>query len=222
MVTRTRWIRSLLLGGIVLGVTLTSVLLVPTSAATFGILSMLYSRLVALVAAPLMLGAMIPAFAVLGERNPTEPFHRGLALWVTLSIGFAAAVVIHSQSSALRVDQVVPLSMFEAGSTNALIQLAMFAALFGLALAKSGSRAKTTMIGLCRGLGATMRTMAIGVLQLAPIGVAVSLGLAVSRHGIEPWKDSPLIDSILLLLFLATALTTEKTLGPPANSLSVP
>lgn len=164
-------------------------------------------RLVSLLVAPLMLSVLVPLVAHRSTRSSarTSPDHKPI-IWITAMLGLASAVTIRTQASRFRLEDIVPQSLVEAGSTNGFIPVAVFALLFGLALSRARPASQQVVVTLCAGVRSAISSVSRFLVPWMMVLTAALAGESATAHGMAAWREGALVDSLLLLGLLATLL----------------
>ena len=113
------------------------------------------------------------------------------------------------------IDQVVPESIFQALSENALIQIVFFSILFGLALASIGEKNKP-VVHFLKSVTETMFKVTEYIMQFAPIGVGAAMAAAIGAHGIEiMFRLAKLVGTLYfaLIIFIVLNLIAVKVIA---------
>jgi proton glutamate symport protein len=202
--TLTRWILfSMLLGGEI-GFDW------PQFAEHLRVLSDIFLRLIKVIVAPLIFGTLVTGIA--GHGNLKSVGRIGLKSLIyfeivttlALLIGVAAINLTHAgnglvmvptatpvpQQNALqpRWDEfllhVFPENIAKSVADNQILQVAVFAILFGIALARVPEARRAAMLKFCESLTDTMFSFTNLVMYFAPIGVGAAMAYTVGHMGI--------------------------------------
>jgi proton glutamate symport protein len=202
--TLTRWILfSMLIGGEI-GFDW------PQFAEHLRVLSDIFLRLIKIIVAPLIFGTLVTGIA--GHGNLKSVGRIGLKSLIyfevvttlALLIGVAAINLTHAgdglvmspvaaaapQQSAAppRWDEfllhVFPENIAKSVADNQILQVAVFAILFGIALARVPEARRAAMLKFCESLTDTMFSFTNLVMYFAPIGVGAAMAYTVGHMGI--------------------------------------
>lgn len=202
----TYWIFSSMLLGLEIGLDW------PQFAAHLRILSDIFLRLIRLIVAPLILGSLITGIA--GHGNLRKVGRIGLkailyfevVTTIALFLGVAAinlsragvglslpAVTADQQApqniGTLRWDDFVlhifPDNIVRAVADNQILQVAVFAILFGIALTQVPEKSRLPMLNLAESLTQIMFRFTNIVMYFAPVGVGAAMAYTVGHLGIN-------------------------------------
>lgn len=199
------------------------------------ILSDIFLRLITLIVAPLILGTLITGIA--GHGNLRSVGRMGLkslvyfeiVTTVALAIGLAAinisragvgvamtasAAVSSAVSAApLRWDDfllhVFPENIAKSIADNQILQVAVFAVLFGIALGQLSESKRAPMMRFCESLTEAMFSLTNLVMYFAPVGVGAAMAYTVGHLGISallPLGKLLLTGYTALIIFLLFVL----------------
>ena len=149
--------------------------------------------------------------------------HAGVGLAASTAQIAGSAHVPVMQASPLRWDEfllhVVPENIAQAVAENQLLQVAVFAVLFGLALLRVGEAKRQSMLQLVESLTATMFEFTNLVMYFAPVAVGAALAYTVAHAG-----AGSMVSLAKLLLTLYAALVAFALVGllPAAMIARVP
>ncbi len=145
------------------------------SVGRIGIKSLIYFEVVTTLA--LFLGAAAINLSRAGE---------GLAIGGTAASASSAAVP--ASAAPLRWDEfllhIFPENIAKAVADNQILQVSVFAILFGFALARLPEATRAPLLKVCESLTATMFSFTNLVMYFAPIGVGAALAYTVGHLGI--------------------------------------
>jgi Na+/H+-dicarboxylate symporter len=170
----------------------------------------LFLRLIKMIIAPLVLSTLTVGIAQLGEPSRLGrvgartlswfilasliSLTLGLVLVTWLSPGSGAGFVlpsadadsgVHAGAITLKdfVAHLVPKSAIEAMANNEILQIVVFSAFLGTAMAALGERA-SRLVSLLDELAAVMLRMTSYVMAFAPVAVFAAITAVVSQHGL--------------------------------------
>ncbi|MBL4730533.1 MAG: dicarboxylate/amino acid:cation symporter [Sulfurimonas sp.] len=102
----------------------------------------------------------------------------------------------------------IPVNVFNSLSSGAMMQIIVFAILFGIASLHLESHAQTTMLNFFTAVTTAMLTMAEWIIKLTPIGVFSLISYVIAEQGIEVvlglWKYILVVLGVLLFHALIT------------------
>jgi proton glutamate symport protein len=207
----------------------------PQFATHLRILGDLFLRLIKLIVAPLILGTLVTGIA--GHGNVRKVGRIGLksliyfeaVTTIALFLGVAAINLtragvgrtmpatiteqVPQNVPALRWDDfllhVFPENIVKAIGENQILQVAVFAILFGIALAQVPEKSRQPMLNLMESLTQTMFRFTSFVMYFAPIGVGAAMAYTVGHLGISillPLGKLVLTAYGALLVFLLAVL----------------
>jgi proton glutamate symport protein len=182
----------------------------PHLAANLRVLSDIFLRLIKVIVAPLILGTLITGIA--GHGNLRGVGRLGLksliyfeivttiALFIGLAainisragVGVTVPAAVSSEAPApvqtMRWDDfllhVFPESIGKSVAENQVLQVAVFAVLFGIALALIPEVKRAPMLSFCESLTAAMFSFTNLVMYFAPFGVGAAMAYTVGHMGI--------------------------------------
>jgi proton glutamate symport protein len=201
----TYWIFFAMLFGLELG------LEGPDFASRLRVLSDIFLRLIKVIVAPLILGTLVTGIAGHGDLRKvgrigwksmlyfevvtTLALFIGIAVinisraGVGLTLPAASAQTAIQSVAPLRWDDfllhVFPENIAKAVADNQILQVAVFAILFGIALLKVPEKLRQPMLSLAESLTQTMFRFTNLVMYFAPIGVGAAMAYTVGHLGIN-------------------------------------
>ena len=95
----------------------------------------------------------------------------------------AAEAAVPAAQSAVKLENVVPTSIFDALARNDALQIVVFAFLFGAACAAIGAKADP-VVKFCGSLAEVMFRFTRYVMYLAPLGVGAAIAVTIGSKGI--------------------------------------
>ncbi len=99
------------------------------------------------------------------------------------------------------VEHLAPKSFFEAAANNEVLQVVVFAILFGIALAQIPEKPRSAVLGFFEGLMETMFKFTGLVMRFAPFGIGAAMAVTVGHSGL-----GVLLNLAKLILTLYAAL----------------
>ena len=198
----TTWILAGLVAGIVFGV------LFPAAATRLGLLGSIFLRLIKSIVAPLIFATLVAGIAstgsvkTMGRIGGKALIYFEVLTTIALFVGLAA-VNLAQPGAGLRItpggsplaiqtttprlsdilEHVFPTSVIDAMARGDVLQIVVFAFLFGVACAAIGARARP-VLELCDSLASIMFRYTHYVMWFAPIGVFGAIASTVGEHGL--------------------------------------
>lgn len=117
------------------------------------------------------------------------------------------------------LEHLVPKSFFEAAATNDVLQVVVFALMFGVALAQVSGPPRQHMLEFCEGLTEVMFKFTGLVMKFAPLGIGAAMAVTVGHSGLGVLKQLALL---IATLYAALALFCVLVLWPVAVWARVP
>src|SRR5579863_90311 len=182
----------------------------PQFAEHLRVLSEIFLRLIKVIVAPLIFGTLVTGIS--GHGNLRGVGRIGLksliyfevvttlALFIGvaainisragegLAIAQTASVIAPQNATPLRWDDfllhVFPKNIAKAVADNQILQVAVFAILFGIALARLSDAKRAPMLKFCESLTETMFSFTNLVMYFAPVGVGAAMAYTVGHMGI--------------------------------------
>jgi proton glutamate symport protein len=208
-------------------------------------LSDIFLRLIKVIVAPLILGTLITGIA--GHGNLRGVGRIGvkslvffevvttIALLIGvvainisragegLSVSVPAAEVAAANATPMRWDdflvRVFPENIAKSIADNQILQVAVFAILFGIALARISEEKRAPMLRFCESLTETMFAFTNIVMYFAPIGVGAAIAYTVGHLGIGVLLP---LGKLLATGYVALAVFLLFVLVPIAKLARVP
>ncbi len=197
----TAWIMIGLAAGIAFGAAF------PAPAVKMGLLGTIFLRLIKSIIAPLLFGTLVCGIAGTGsvktmgriggkailyfETVTTIALFVGLGAvnlvqpgkGVRLPAGAAAGVAQTSSGLEQILEHTFPVSVVDSMARGEVLQIVVFAFLFGTACAAIGAKARP-VVGICESLSAVMFQYTNYVMLLAPFGVFGAMAATVGEKGL--------------------------------------
>jgi proton glutamate symport protein len=216
----------------------------PPVAEHLRILSDIFLRLIKVIVAPLILGTLITGIAghgnlkAVGRIGWKSLVYFEVVTTIALVIGLAAinisragvglSMTATAKAAAqpvvpIRWDQFVlhvfPENIAKSVADNEILEVAVFAVLFGIALARISERKREPMLNFCESLTDTMFSFTNIVMYFAPFGVGAAMAYTVGHLGFSVLL--PLL-KLLLTGYAALAIFLVAVLPPIAILARVP
>ncbi|HEY6448236.1 MAG TPA: cation:dicarboxylase symporter family transporter [Acidobacteriaceae bacterium] len=239
----TGWIFVSMLAGIELGVD------APHAALASRFLSDIFLRLIRVIVAPLILGTLITGIAshaeakTVGRLGLKSLVYFEVLTTIALVIGLAAidiskaGVGLNMNAAALTAQHaasatqppplswqqflihVFPENIASAVAENQILQVVVFAILFGLALGRLSETKRAPMLRLAESLTETMFAFTNIVMLMAPLGVGAALAFTVAQSGLGVMFN---LGKLLLTLYVALVIFTLVGMLPAALLARIP
>ncbi len=232
----TPWIFWSMLAGIEYGLDL------PHAAIASRVFSDIFLRLIKCIVAPLIFGTLVTGIAGHGEKtNVGRLGWRSLVYFealttIALAIGLLAINLSHAgtgvhasatvaaASASLGTWQqfllrVFPDNIAKAVADGQILEVAVFALIFGLALRRVPEVRRAPMLRLVESLTETMFAFTNLVMYFAPIGVGAALAYTIATAGFGVMAN---LGSLLLTLYLALVAFVLLAMLPVALIAKVP
>jgi len=83
------------------------------------------------------------------------------------------------------VEHLAPQSFFDAAARNDVLQVVIFAILFGIAVARVQEKSRHTMLSFCESLSEVMFKFTGLVMWFAPLGVGAAVAVTIGKNGFD-------------------------------------
>ena len=228
-VSLTAWIFIGMAVGVLLGI------FAPTFAKQLGPFSAIFLRLIRSIVALLIFATLVAGIAGSGgaknmgrigakailyfEIVTTLALFLGLAavnlvrpgVGVPLARTAADAAVPQTQTTAGSfVEHIVPTSLIDAMARNDVLQIVVFAFLFGASCAAIGAKA-APVVSFCQSLAEVMFQFTKYVMYMAPLGVGAAIAVTVGSKGVGVLFG---LSKLILTMYAAAALCILLVLWP--------
>lgn len=207
----------------------------PQVAEHLRILSDIFLRLIKVIVAPLILGTLITGIAghgnlkAVGRIGLKSLIYFEVVTTIALFIGLAAidisrageGVSMVSTAAAVAAPAAAPMNWYEfvlnvfpeniakSIADNQILQVAVFAVMFGIALALISDAKRKPMLSFCESLTDVMFSFTNLVMYFAPFGVGAAMAYTVGHLGVGvlmPLLKLLLTGYVALIIFLAGVL----------------
>ncbi|MFP5230059.1 MAG: dicarboxylate/amino acid:cation symporter [Acidobacteriota bacterium] len=237
----TGWIFVAMLGGIELGVDAPHVAL---GSRVFGDI---FLRLIRVIVAPLIFGTLVTGIAghaeakTVGRLGLKSLVYFEVLTTIALFIGLIAIdiskcgvglnMAAHTTVAAGALPtqttiswqqfllHIFPENLASAVADNQILQVAVFAILFGLALCKVPEAKRAPMLRLCESLTEAMFAFTNYVMLYAPVGVAAALAYTIAQSGLGVMLN---LGKLALTLYISIALFALIAMLPVALLARLP
>jgi proton glutamate symport protein len=224
----TGWIFIGMAAGIAFG------LIAPEAAKQSGVVSAVFLRLIRAIIAPLLFGTLVYGIAgggggkhmgrIGGKTILYFEIVTTLALFLGLGVvnlvrpgegvpiahaATEAAAPVPRASVATIVEHTFPASAIDAMARNDVLQLVVFAFLFGAACSASGEKA-APVVNFCGALAEVMFRFTRYVMYLAPFGVGAAIAVTVGSKGLAVLFG---LGKLILTMYAALVLFVVLVLG---------
>jgi proton glutamate symport protein len=201
----SHWIMIAMVLGILFG------WLCPQQAVQAKIVSTLFLHLIKCIIVPLLFSTLVVGIAghtddlkAVGRLAIKSLIYFEIVTTLALFIGLAAVNLVRpgagvqlaasgdtgKQLAATEVtfdsflDHIVPTSLFDAGARNDVLQVVIYAIIFGIALSRVKGKPKQTMLDFFEGLSEVMFKFTGIVMLFAPFGVGSAIAATIGRNGL--------------------------------------
>jgi proton glutamate symport protein len=227
-VSLTAWIFIGMAAGVALGI------FAPDFAKQLGLMSTVFLRLIRSIIAPLLFGTLVAGIAGGGDIKHMGRIGAKAILYFEIVTTFAlflglgvvnlvrpgegvpisrtaadAAAPATPTTLAAVVEHTFPASIIDAMARNDVLQVVVFAFLFGAACAAIGAKAQP-VVTFCSALAEVMFRYTKYVMYLAPLGVGAALAVTVGSKGIAVLFG---LGKLILTLYATLALFVVVVLG---------
>jgi len=203
-ISLTRWIFIAIVAGVLTG------WLLPGPAQSLQVLSNIFLHLIKCIVVPLIFSSLVVGIAghagdlkSVGRLALKSVIYFELVTTAALFIGLAAVNLIqpgngvHLNASAETgqqlatnkitfagvVEHIAPQSFFDAAARNDVLQVVIFAILFGIAVARVAEKSRRTMLEFCESLSEVMFKFTSFVMWFAPLGVGAAVAVTIGKNG---------------------------------------
>jgi len=235
-ISLTTWILIALVGGIVFGAVL------PGPAQQLGILGTIFLRLIKSIIAPLIFATLVHGIAgtgnvkTMGRIGGKAILYFEIVTTVALFVGLGAANLVKpgagvqlqkgggagvaAQSSGLStiLEHTFPSSIIDAMAKGEVLQIVVFAFIFGAACAAIGLKARP-VVEFCESLSEVMFRYTNYVMLFAPFGVFGAMASTIGERGLKVLFN---LGQLVLTLYAAEAFFVIVVFGSVIALLRIP
>jgi len=235
-ISLTAWIFIGMAAGVLLGV------FAPGFARQLGPVSAVFLRLIRSIVAPLIFATLVAGIAGsggsknMGRIGAKAILYFEIVTTLALFLGLAAVNLVRpglgvpiSQTAADKIPQatatagsfvehIVPVSLIDAMARNDVLQVVVFAFLFGAACAAIGAKA-VPVVAFCGSLAEVMFQYTKYVMYLAPFGVGAAIAVTVGSKGIGVLFG---LSKLILTMYGAAVLCVLLILWPAIPLFRIP
>jgi proton glutamate symport protein len=235
-ISLTAWIFIGMAAGVLLGV------VAPGFASQLGPVSAVFLRLIRSIVAPLIFATLVAGIAGsggsknMGRIGAKAILYFEIVTTLALFLGLAAVNLVQpglgvpiSQTAADKippaatsagsfVEHIVPVSLIDAMARNDVLQVVVFAFLFGAACAAIGAKA-APVVAFCGSLAEVMFQYTKYVMYLAPLGVGAAIAVTVGSKGVGVLFG---LSKLILTMYGAAVLCVLLILWPAIPLFRIP
>jgi proton glutamate symport protein len=235
-ISLTAWIFIGMAAGVLLGV------FAPGFARQLGPVSAVFLRLIRSIVAPLIFATLVAGIAGsggsknMGRIGAKAILYFEIVTTLALFLGLAAVNLVRpglgvpiSQTAGDKIPQaattagsfvehIVPVSLIDAMARNDVLQVVVFAFLFGAACAAIGAKA-VPVVAFCGSLAEVMFQYTKYVMYLAPFGVGAAIAVTVGSKGIGVLFG---LSKLILTMYGAAVLCVLLILWPAIPLFRIP
>jgi proton glutamate symport protein len=206
----------------------------------------IFLRLIKALVVPLVFSTVVVGIAGSGEELGAmgRLAWRALLLFTTLTllallIGWAAGLIVRPGEGIVLpaavggaadlasrrltlsgvIEQAFPQSLFDAAARNDVLQVLVFALLFGAALARVNADQRQPVVRVLEGLAEAMFRFTAYVMAYAPIGIGAAIAVTVSQSGLGVLRH---LGILILTVYAALAVFILGVLLPLALLQRIP
>jgi proton glutamate symport protein len=236
-ISLTSWILIGLVAGVAFGA------IFPKPAIAMGILGTVFLRLIRSIIAPLIFATLVAGIAASGDVKTMGRIGGKAILYfeivttIALLVGLVAVNLVQpgagvhlvpgtgtagvaqpSASLAQMLEHTFPMSIVDAMARGEVLQIVVFAFLFGAACASIGAKARP-VVAWCESLAEIMFRYTKYVMLMAPIGVFGAMAATVGEHGLNVLAS---LGKLVLTLWAAEIFFVVVVFGGVITLLRIP
>ena len=245
-ISLTTWIVVAMIAGVVIGWLNHAYWPATDMATVLGPFSTIFISLIKSIVVPLIFGSLVVGIAGhgddlkrVGKLALRSIIYFEIVTTVALVVGLAAVniakpgvgVVLTASADAGKqlattrttfasvLTHAVPTSFFDAASRNEVLQIVVFAVIFGAGLSRVRGKSKEVMLGFCESLADVMFKFTEIVMKFAPIGIGAAVAVTVGHSGLGVLRN---LGALVLTLYGALIVFVLVALVPVALIFRVP
>ena len=245
-ITLTTWIMIAMVSGVLIGWLNHEFWPTTDLAGIVGPFSTIFISLIKSIVVPLIFGSLVVGIAGhgddlkrVGKLALRSIIYFEIVTTVALVVGLAAVniakpgvgVVLSASAEAGKtfattkttfasvLTHAVPTSFFDAAAKNEVLQIVVFAVIFGAGLSRVKGKAKETMLAFCESLSDVMFKFTEIVMKFAPIGIGAAVAVTVGHSGLGVLRN---LGALVLTLYGALIVFVLVALVPVALIAKVP
>ncbi|HRI12967.1 MAG TPA: cation:dicarboxylase symporter family transporter [Verrucomicrobiota bacterium] len=239
-VSLTHWILFSMAAGVLIGA------LFPEGSQNLKVISTVFLRLIKCILVPLVFGTLVVGIAghaddlkAVGRLALKAIFYFEVVTTLALAIGLLAVNLARPGDGLTLpppaagtspvapapvtfsgiLEHLVPKSFFEAAAANDVLQVVVFALMFGVALAQVQGAPRQHVLNFCEGLTEVMFKFTGIVMKFAPFGIGAAMAVTVGHGGLGVLFN---LARLILTLYVALAVFCVVVLWPMALWARVP
>ena len=245
-ISLTAWIMIAMVCGVLLGWLNHEFFPTTDLAGIVGPFSTMFISLIKSIVVPLIFGSLVVGIAGhgddlkrVGKLALRSIIYFEIVTTVALVVGLAAVniakpgvgVVLSASAEAGKtfsatkttfasvLTHAVPTSFFDAASKNEVLQIVVFAVIFGAGLSRVKGKPKETMLAFCESLSDVMFKFTEIVMKFAPIGIGAAVSVTIGHSGLGVLRN---LGALVLTLYGALIVFVLVALLPVALIAKVP
>jgi len=230
------WILIALVAGIVFGA------IAPAQAQAMGLLGTIFLRMIRAIIAPLLFGTLVYGIAgtgslkTMGRIGGKAILYFEVVTTIALFIGLAAVNIVKpgvgvqlakgaapglpqsTSTFSQIIEHVFPTSIIDAMARGDVLQIVVFAFIFGAACAAVGTKARP-VVEFCESLAEVMFRFTNYVMLFAPFGVFGAIAATIGQKGLGVLLN---LGKLVATLYVAQAFVVVTVFGASAIIAGVP
>ena len=245
-ISLTAWIMIAMVCGVLLGWLNHEFFPTTDLAGIVGPFSTIFISLIKSIVVPLIFGSLVVGIAGhgddlkrVGKLALRSIIYFEIVTTVALVVGLAAVniakpgvgVVLSASAEAGKtfsatkttfasvLTHAVPTSFFDAAAKNEVLQIVVFAVIFGAGLSRVKGKPKETMLAFCESLSDVMFKFTEIVMRFAPIGIGAAVSVTIGHSGLGVLRN---LGALVLTLYGALIVFVLVALLPVALIAKVP
>ena len=245
-ISLTTWIVIAMIAGVVIGWLNHEYWPATDMASILGPFSTIFIALIKTIVVPLIFGSLVVGIAGhgddlkrVGKLALRSIIYFELVTTVALAVGLAmvnlarpgVGVVLAASADAGQqlattkttfasvLVHAVPTSFFDSAAKNEVLQIVVFAVIFGAGLSRVRGKSKEVMLAFCESLADVMFKFTEIVMKMAPIGIGAAVAVTVGHSGLGVLRN---LGALVLTLYGALIVFVLVALLPVALIFRVP